>query len=254
MDEPPIVGMDEGRGACALGARSLALCPYCDYELAGLAGDRCPECGNEISEADIRFDERRRVFLELTRWRVIGGNAVALLLSMWVTWGLTLIPFGLGFFAAWVAPRGTPGGLVGRVRRRVWMLGLWRLHLPWIIGAVTPPVLEPVADWVSWNTGLLNWTGGEYIEYLQEILGPVGVAAALLIVYLVSVLLWRGRLQSLARVAGLQDRPGYDPFPWRCVATRMAVYPVLVVLLVRVAVPVAVALLDSFRPNWGTGW
>ena len=181
---------------------------------------------------------------------MFGWSMVALPLSMWVTWGLTLIPFGLGFGAAWVVPTGTPRGLIRRVRRRIWILSLWWLYLPWIMAALAIPVL----DWIYGNTSLLDSTGGEYIEYLPAILGPAGVAAALLAVYLTSVLLWRSRLRALARAAGLQGEPGYDPFPWRSAATRMAVYPVLIVLLMWMAVAGAVALLDHFRPNWGTGW
>lgn len=234
----------------ALAAAQVVRCPCCSYELRGLRDARCPECGWQITEADVRDDARRRVFLELTRWSVYVWGALMLLPALLVTWGVLAIPLAAGIAAAWVAPAGTPRGLVRRVRRRVWLLGLPWLYLPWLCMAIA----VPVADWLYQNTSVLDWTDGEYIEYIPEILGPGGVGAGLLISYLVGALLWRLKLRRLAKAAGLAGIPGYDPFPWRSAATRMAVLPIGVVLLFWTLTAGSMQLLDALVPNWGTGW
>jgi hypothetical protein len=133
----------------------------------------------------------------------------------------------------------------------VWLLSLVWLYLPWCCLAAAVPAF----DWLYWNTYLLDWTYyGDLFELVPQILGPGGVGAALLLVHLAGVVVWRLKLRRLAKAAGLAGIPGYDPFPWRCGATRMAVLPIGVVLLFWTLTAGAMQLLDAFMPNWGTGW
>ncbi|VAX41325.1 hypothetical protein MNBD_PLANCTO03-1998 [hydrothermal vent metagenome] len=244
-----MAGDEERAGEGVFAGCVFVQCPYCEYALTGLRENRCPECGAEITEADARLDARRRVFLELTRFRVFGWNAVVLLLSMVSTWGLVLIPFGMMVLGAWTLPGRMPHGLERRVRRRVWLLSLWWLCLPWLGLMVVPFVI----DWLYWNTAWFDFGSGG-MGYMLEIVGPAGFGAALLSLYLVSILMWRRRLVRLGRAAGLERGPEKEPFPWRCASTRFAVYPVLGVLVAWVVIFGIIGVLDRWMPNWGTGW
>lgn len=248
MDDPPTTRADTAEAGPALEAQWAALCPYCDYELTGLRASRCPECGACITETDVLHDARRRVFLALTRWRPLGLLALALLGGLWFTWGIADIPIALGIAAAWVVPARTPPGLVRRVRRRVWLMSLGWLYIPWLCLILA----IPVTDWVYWNTSLLDWTDGDW-EFIPEILGPAGAAAVLMIAFAIGVVLWRVRVRQLARATRLDEIPGYDPFPWKCAATRLAIGPATVVLVAWLLFSGAIQLLDWLMPNWGAG-
>ncbi len=251
--------MDEAQGATASDEERAGegvfvgclcvQCPYCDYELAGLLENRCPECGTEITEADARLDARRRVFLELTRFRVFGLNGVVVVLCMVPPAWLVLIPFGLGVLGAWVLPDGWPAGLERCVRRRVWLLSLPWFWLP-LLGLLLIPT---VAEFLSWNIPEFGFLSNIMYDIL-DFLGLAGFGAVLLIVYLVSILLWRRWLVRLGHAAGLERGPGKEPFPWRCASTRLAAFPVLIVLVAGVMIAGILPMLDWLMPNWGTGW
>lgn len=233
-----------------LSATAISQCPYCDYELAGLAGDRCPECGNQIAEADVRLDARRRVFLDLTRRRVWGWNVVAMVVAVALTLGLGAVAYALSLAAAFLLPKHGQAGLIRRVQRRVWLLSAWWLFAPCALCTAMPFGV----DWLYWNTSLLDWLDlySPFDAYgvmgILEILGPAGAGAFLLLVFLGSVLLWRGRLRVMGKIAGLAREP--DPFPWRSAATRLAVYPLGLGLATWTVLNGAVLLLDMYFPEW----
>lgn len=226
-----------------------ALCPYCDYELAGLLGDRCPECGQAITREDVRLDARRRVFLDLTRWRVWVWNGVVLLLVMYGTFGLGAIAVGLAIGSAWLLPRGRArAGLVRRVQRRVWLLSIWWLQAPWLVLGLVPVVV----NWVYWNTSWLDWIGDWAEIGYHVIRSPFG-GAVLLAVHMGAILVWRRRLRSLGRAAGIGATRADDPFSPLSGATILAVCPIVAPAMWTALVGLF-ALLDNLYPNWGTGF
>lgn len=46
----------------------VVTCVSCGYAMTGLESARCPECGYEPDAEEIAFAERRRFFMDATRW------------------------------------------------------------------------------------------------------------------------------------------------------------------------------------------
>lgn len=136
--------------------RRTPACPVCDYDLTGVEGLVCPECGEKFSEADLD------VIFALPRWRerfvldsrgpVIAGWAVVVALAPLIVWGHHLARGGGKSFAVWpliggvaLAAFGAGGGVVALlgsratnlcVLRAMWLrTSLW-LYVPWATAVV----------------------------------------------------------------------------------------------------------------------
>ncbi len=224
---------------------AIERCPYCDYELAGLRERRCPECGEEITDADVRLDARRRVFLELTRGQVVWGNLLLLVVCVFTTMGIAVIPYLLGIAAVRLLPDSGGKGVVKRVRRRAWLLAIGRLYSPWVV-----VMIGLTFFWMNFY-----WYGDlSVVGWVMEYLGSVGTLILVLMLYLGCVVLWRQRLGKVAKIAGLTPGQIAASFPRRGWATRLAIGPVLVVLLALVAVGLLMPVIQRVFPNWGGGF
>lgn len=222
-------------------------CPYCDYELAGLRARRCPECGAEITAEDIRLDARRRVFLELTTWQVVWGHLLLLGLCMVTTSGLAVLPYALGLLAVYLVPDSSGSAVVRRVRRRVWLVAMGRLYSPWVVLIVGIGFLSMFFYFGSVFAGSVMGRG-------EELLGPEAMLVLLLVLYLGGAQLWRRRLRKVGRLAGLSEAQVAEAYPRRGAATRLAVGPVLVVVVaLLVGIPLS-RLIGRIWPDWGLGF
>lgn len=235
-----------GRADGAFVVVGVERCPYCDYALEGLRERRCPECGEEISEDDIRLDARRRVYLELTRWSVVWGNLLLIGVIASLTVGLAVLPYALGLSAAFLVPGTSSRGLVGRVQRRVWLMSIGRLYSPWVVLVIVQGVVSVMLWSYFWI-----YEVDSLIEAVWAFLGPEATIAIGLAIYLGVVWLWRRRLRAVGRIAGLTDEQFASAFARRGRATRLAVAPVIVGGVALLVCLLAMRLLPWFSPDWG---
>lgn len=167
-------------------------CLGCGYDLSTLTTDRCPECGRELSEADLVLNERRRtllarrraVFFEQARWwavviliYAIGAGVFAR--TVWagidavLTLSVAVVLSGLmGFAASLVAPDWDE-----QLVLIVWTRRLWYLHAPWLLIAFGAGIVTFIAILEArsggngigvWGVGLMGlpiWALGTVIAY-----------------------------------------------------------------------------------------
>lgn len=128
----------------------LQLCPACRYPREGLDSCRCPECGYEVTNADLNQHLRRWTFLELTRWPAWRGILIqaglALYLDVW-----PLIPLAAAMGLGWWMYRKRIW-LHRRILRRAWILIVPWVQVCWIV----PRLLLGAIDLLHWSTSLLD--------------------------------------------------------------------------------------------------
>ena len=81
-------------------------CPTCDYDLRGLAEQRCPECGTVFEPEAMRLDRDRKQREESRRIFGVAGAGVAAIFSILVVCGslMSLLRFA---GTTWFLSRGT---------------------------------------------------------------------------------------------------------------------------------------------------
>jgi len=116
-------------------------CPWCGYNLRGVAHARCPECGGTFFASDLRQQARIPALDLFCRLGGLCGLVISAILTMvlytlpdgapWfiVPW-LPIVPgvLVLALLADWRAHRGSP-----RVEQRA-SLALWNGVMIWLLG------------------------------------------------------------------------------------------------------------------------
>jgi hypothetical protein len=152
------------------------LCAKCGYP-SGVSGSVvCPECGWEVSGADLAAADRRRE--AFAPWRLYGRGRwmvgwVAIVVAYWI--GLSTLTAYIGIGLVWgiaaaclVPVSWIMGRLVSRGRpvrehrqfaRMTWERQLWILHLPWL----ALPGLAAGCFGLAAAASLARTSGGPYL-------------------------------------------------------------------------------------------
>jgi len=221
-----------------LGDLPRCSCAACGYDLSHNPSQRCPECGYSMTQDDIQLAELRRYFLRLT------GTAPYTRHILCTFFLITAVPYvGLlialpPMLSVFFLSAGRGKGVTSRLRRRVWLMSSFWLHVPWIVTGLS----SWVYDWMYWRFLSRSMVPRDLVDY------PAGfLFVGCVLVFAVCLWAWRGSLRRLASKATL---PGDDPLlRWRSPGTRVALLPYALGVLVG-SVPVMMWTLDTFWPGW----
>lgn len=226
-------------------APRLIPCPSCDYPLApGVS--RCSECGYQCAADESIASIRRETFLQLTRGAWIAPVGLCAMLSL-------VTPFfvPLFFLVLYLAATGLVGakltGAYRRILRRVWLVALPWLLLPWTaLLAGISIVPEFVLGWrySSDVPAFLHLSGRGAFGGLLLSLGVLAFNA-------VCWWIWRWRWRAMCHSAGIpaemqRSRAAIG-------AARLAFIPACILafcLLVTLGVS---NILDFLVPGWDIG-
>lgn len=214
------------------------LCPVCGYDQSGAVELRCVECGYELEELDYAGDERRRLFLRFTRSTPWWIAALVLLLTTIVAAPMTPVVASY-FIVPFVLFRRLPRQH-RKTLRRVWVITVGWLHLPWLV-------------WV------LGWKIGWSVERWYDPLAAVDTRWDMLSVTIIALsmvcigaIAWHRTYARLLPAAGLSSGVIGRPAVQRSISIMILLtcMPMVVYVLART---VAVVL-DEVYPGWAHGW
>jgi hypothetical protein len=171
------------------------LCPACGYDLRGMAGDRCSECGLAIDRAALResgvaWAHRKRIgrvraFTKTVWGATVNGRRLAA-----ETWRPQEVRDGKRF--RWVC-----AGLLVVTLLGVWGWVVWQAGL----AAMPYPVVDYSAVWGGTSSGLPRWLGDVAVPWSEAMTRVWFVPACLLML----VVYGTGVQQSVIRVGKLPD-------------------------------------------------
>lgn len=234
-------------------------CPHCDYDLTGLPDvETCPECGREITADDRRYQLRRQIFLELTRftpwWRL---GVLVLIGLIGYAWPLLFLVPGLIVAAVWFTGNAARDAAQHRLVRRLWMINLCWLQLPWVTAVLGRVAIEAFA----WSPLDIFALGDRWFSNLDDFQFRVYLALAC-VGAAMAVPIWRWRWRANARSAGAtaasadagqyglgsRGRKGHIGLR---IALRICLWPMFLPLLVIVVSWAVMKAADLFSPGWG---
>jgi hypothetical protein len=184
---------------------------WCGYDLRGAAIWRCPECGRELDEVDLKTHERRKFVRERAVRRFVGwmialavcvaGVAGVVLFSrvgrVW-PWAPLLLLSGLLAAGVTIAGGALCAFAAAGFRRMylwVWLSVLGRLHAPWLVVGLGAIVFV-VAGYIARAMG---------VERLGDavIAGLFFGGIAWLVIALVIAKSWTARIGEVEHELGL---------------------------------------------------
>lgn len=223
-------------------------CPHCDYDLTGLAdAGTCPECGSAITADDRKYQLRRQIFLELTRFSPWWRLGVMVLIGLpFYGWPLIFLLPPLLVAAAWFTGSRARDAAQHRLVRRLWLINLCWLQLPWIV----PIIADLVIEIIAWSPvdifGLGDLWFDDYDHLQFKTLMVFACFGAVL-----ALPVWTWRWRTLARTAGATAASAQPKHIGLRIALRICLWPMFLPILIVVVSWAVIALADRFWPGWG---